>query len=78
MRCDHKGELESLQSQSDARITNENESLMLQKNVTKLIDGEGVADEDCNRLVAHYEYTVIYSDSYEVPVMYFSISNQSK
>ena len=28
--------------------------------------------------VGTYEYTVVYSESYEVPVMYFSVSDQSE
>lgn len=44
--------------------------LMLTKNELRLAQP--------NNQVYTYEYNVIYSDSYEVPVMYFSASRQGK
>lgn len=44
--------------------------LMLVKSEYKLMQN--------NNQVYTYEYNVIHSDSYEVPVMYFSISKQGK
>ena len=43
--------------------------LMLSKSDMKLVEAEG------DSRVATIEYTVIYNESYEVPVMYFSVSH---
>lgn len=52
------------------RDSSTKDQLMLIKYETKLIGSS------CKKLISG-EYTVVYSESYEVPVMYFTMSDQS-
>ena len=54
---------------TDSIDPNGNGELMLIKNEVKLLE---------QAKVCTCEYTVVYSESYEVPVMYFNMNDQSK
>jgi hypothetical protein len=63
------GQILELRTDNLAEELPDGASLMLMKNEKRRLS---------NDKIHSYEYSVVYSPSYEVPVMYFCVSDQSK
>lgn len=73
--CKDIGENWSLQGEKNETIRDVNS--VIDNNVRLMLSKQILRKQDGSDEILSHEYNVIYSDSFEVPVMYFTISEQN-